>query len=289
MEKTKILTDTVSPQLIYEPLISEPQTIHIQTRITGIKHCLSSQQYEDFEDKVFCRQTVRLVPEPENPFDKDAIAAYTTNGTKCGYIAREETPMVRSLMKEPDFNVTLFYLDFMAGSAKAEITASVSTSIQARKLFSRYTPYEVCKANYLYLRWGGIPDTTEEGIFSTEELRMDFVRFSQLEIMYQDRLAQEWEYRMEKATVQNPDRPKARMNVPLDLSVYGTSWKEIDLHDISLIDRIESENKMLAFYIRMRRKGMNLSPEECNEQMAGSTLTDTVLKRMHFEYDNNRL
>lgn len=289
METRKIPVEPASPQLTYEPFASEPQTVHIQTRITGIKHCLSSQQYEEFEDKVFGRQSVSLVPEPENPFDKDAIASYTPDGTKCGYIAREDTQMVRSLMKEPDFKVTLFYMDFMAGSAKAEITASVSTSIQARKLFSRYTPYEVCKANYLYLSWGGIPDTTEEGIFSTEELSMDFGRFSQLEIMYQDRLAQEWEERMIKATVENPTNKKFKMSVPLDLSVYGTSWKEIDLHDTPLIDRIESENKMLALYIRMRRKGMNLSPEECNEQMADGTLTDTVLERMHFEYDNNRL
>lgn len=289
MDTRKIPLEPASQQLTYNPSASEPQTVHIQTRITGIKYCLSPKQYEEFEDKVFRRQSVRMVPEPENPSDKDAIAAYTPDGTKCGYIAREETPMVRSLMKEPDFKVTLFYLDFMAGSAKAEITASVSTSIQARKLFRKYTPYEVCKANYLYLRWGGIPDTTEEGIFFSDELTMNFDRFSQLEIMYQDRLAQEWEYRMEKATVQNPDRPKARMNVPLDLSVYGTSWKDIDLHDTSLIDLIETENKMLALYIRMRRKGINLSPEECNEQMADGTLSETVLKRMHFEYDNNRL
>lgn len=289
MDTRKIPLEPASPQFTYEPSSSTPQTVHYQSRITGIKHCLDEKQYEEFESTVFKKESVSLIPEPENPFDRNAIAAYTSDGVKCGYIAREETAMIKELMEEPDCKARLFYMDFMAGSAKIEITLSTSVSLYAKRLFSKYTPYEVCKANYLYLRWGGIPDSSEEGIFSSEELRMDFDRFSQLELMYQDQIAQEWEYRMGKATVENPDRPKARMSVPLDLSVYGTSWKDIDLHDTSLIDRIETENKMLALYIRMRRKGMNLSPEECNEQLADGTLTDTVLKRMHFEYDNNRL
>lgn len=289
MDTRKIPVEPLSPQLTYEPSPSVPQTVHYQSRITGIKHCLDEKQYEEFENTVFRRESVRLIPEPENQFDGNAIAAYTADGVKCGYIAREETAMIRSLMEEPDFKASLFYMDFMAGSAKIEITVSTSVSLYLRKLFCQYTPFELCKANYLYLRWGGIPDSTEEGIFSPDELSMDFDRLSQLELMYQDRLAQEWEYRMGKATVENPDRPKARMSVPLDLSVYGTSWKDIDLHDTSLIDLIETENKMLALYIRMRRKGINLSPEECNEQMADGTLSETVLKRMHFEYDNNRL
>lgn len=204
MDTRKIPGEPLSPQLTYEPSPSVPQTVHYQSRITGIKHCLDEKQYEEFENTVFRRESVRLIPEPENQFDGNAIAAYTADGVKCGHIAREETAMIKSLMEEPDFKASLFYMDFMAGSAKIEITVSTSVSLYLRKLFCQYTPFELCKANYLYLRWGGIPDSTEEGIFSPDELSIDFDRLSQLELMYQDRLAQEWEERMKKATVENP-------------------------------------------------------------------------------------
>lgn len=289
MDTRKIPVEPLSPQLTYEPSPSVPQTVHYQSRITGIKHCLDEKQYEEFENTVFRRESVRLIPEPENQFDGNAIAAYTADGVKCGYIAREETAMIRILMEEPDFKASLFYMDFMAGSAKIEITVSTSVSLYLRKLFCQYTPFELCKANYLYLRWGGIPDSTEEGIFSPDELSMDFDRLSQLELMYQDRLAQEWEERMKKATVENPTNKKFRMSVPLDLSVYGTSWKEIDVSNQPLLDLIEIENKMLAIYIRMRRQGFRGTPEEFMDEMQVESPNETIMKRMHYIHDNNRL
>lgn len=289
MDTRKIPVEPLSPQLTYEPSPSVPQTVHYQSRITGIKHCLDEKQYEEFENTVFRRESVRLIPEPENQFDGNAIAVYTADGVKCGYIAREETAMIRSLMEETDFKASLFYMDFMAGSAKIEITVSTSVSLYLRKLFCQYTPFELCKANYLYLRWGGIPDSTEEGIFSPDELSMDFDRLSQLELMYQDRLAQEWEERMKKATVENPTNKKSRMSVPLDLSVYGTSWKEIDVSNQPLLDLIEIENKMLAIYIRMRRQGFRGTPEEFMDEMQVESPNKTIMKRMHYIHDNNRL
>lgn len=289
MDTRKIPVEPLSPQLTYEPSPSVPQTVHYQSRITGIKHCLDEKQYEEFENTVFRRESVRLIPEPENQFDGNAIAAYTADGVKCGYIAREETAMIKSLMEEPDFKASLFYMDFMAGSAKIEITVSTSVSLYLMKLFCQYTPFELCKANYLYIRWGGIPDSTEEGIFSSEELSMDFDRLSQLELMYQDRLAQEWEERMKKATVENPTNKKSRMSVPLDLSVYGTSWKEIDVSNQPLLDLIEIENKMLAIYIRMRRQGFRGTPEEFMDEMQVESPNETIMKRMHYIHDNNRL
>lgn len=288
--KTRLIpVEPESPQLIYAPSQSNFQIVHYQSRITGIKYCLNEKQYEEFENTVFRRESVRLIPEPENQFDGNAIAAYTADGVKCGYIAREETAMIKSLMEEPDFKASLFYMDFMAGSAKIEITVSTSVSLYLRKLFCQYTPFELCKANYLYLRWGGIPDSTEEGIFSRDELSMDFDRLSQLELMYQDRLAQEWEERMKKATVENPTNKKSRMSVPLDLSVYGTSWKDIDLTNEPLLDLIEIENKMLAIYIRMRRQGFRGTPEEFVDEMQEDKPNETIMKRMHYVYDNNRM
>lgn len=293
MDTRKIPAEPLSPQLTYEPLPSSPQTIHYQSRITGIKHCLDEKQYEEFENRVFRREPVSLIPEPGNQYDGNAIAAYTADGVKCGYIAREETAMIKSLMGKPDFKARLFYMDFMAGSADIEITVSSTVSLYAMKLFSRYTPFEVCKANYLYLRWGGTPESTEEGIFYSGELSMDFGRFSQLELMYQDRLAQIWEDRMQKATVENPTNKKFKMSVPLDLSVYGTSWKDIDVSNEPLLDFIEIDNKMLAIYIRMRRQGFRGTPEEFMEEMEtdspNGAIMETVMKRMHYVYDNNRI
>lgn len=288
--KTRLIpVEPESLQLIYAPSQSNFQIVHYQSRITGIKYCLKEKQYEYFENTVFRRESVRLVPEPENPSDKNAIAAYTPDGIKCGYIAREETAMIKELMEEPEFKATLSYMDFMAGSAKIEITLSTSVSLYAKRLLSKYTPFEVCKANYLFMRWGGIPESSEEGIFSSEELRMDFDKFSQLDILYQDRLAQEWEERMIKATVENPTNKKFKMSVPLDLSVYGTSWKDIDLTNEPLLDLIEIENKMLAIYIRMRRQGFRGTPEEFMDEMQEDKPNETIMKRMHYVYDNNRI
>lgn len=108
MDTRKIPVEPLSPQLTYEPSPSVPQTVHYQSRITGIKHCLDEKQYEEFENTVFRRESVRLIPEPENQFDGNAIAAYTADGVKCGYIAREETAMIKSLMEEPDFKPVCF-------------------------------------------------------------------------------------------------------------------------------------------------------------------------------------
>lgn len=277
------------PQLDYTPSEHLPQTVHYGSKITGLKHCMDENDYEKFESRVTNCEEIRLIPEPENPYDKNAIKAYTADGQQAGYIVREDTGMVRKLMEMPEFKATLYYMDFMAGSARIEITVETSCSLGAMKLFSKYTPIEVCRANYLFRRWGGIPEKEENGIFAKDTLRLDFDKFNSLDIVYQDRLAGFWEERMEKATVENPDFPNARMNVPLDLSVYGISWETIDLRNTNLLDLIEAENKMLAIYIRARRKGIQMSPEEFNEEVTGGELSETVLKRMHDVYDNNRL
>ena len=273
----------------YKPVCCNSQTMHLQSRITGIKHCLSNTQYEKLEESVSHRETIRLSREPENPYDSNAIAAYTNDGLKIGYIAREETSLINGLMQEPDFTATLCYMDFMAGSASIEITVSAQSSIYAQRLFSKYTPLEVCKANYLYRRWGGIPEKEEAGIFSSETLTMDFDRFSQLELMYQDRLAQEWEERMAKATVENPDTPGARMNVPLDLSVYGTNWEKLDLNNSNLIDLIEMENKVVAIYIRMRRNGYKGTPDDFNNDIADGEIKGSAMQRIQDIFIKKRL
>lgn len=93
---------------------------------------------------------------------------------------------------------------------------------------------------------------------------------------------------MVKANVPNPDNPKWRMSVRLDLADYGTSWKELDLTDELLLKVIGLESKMLAIYIRARRKGFTHSPEDFVEVM-DIEASESLIKRMHYEYDNNRL
>jgi hypothetical protein len=65
---------------------------------------------------------------------------------------------------------------------------------------------------------------------------------------------------MVKANVENPTNPGLRMSVPLDLSVYGISWKDLDLNNQPILDLIELESKMVAIYVRMRRSGFGGTP-----------------------------
>lgn len=162
-------------------------------------------------------------------------------------------------------------------------------SESAEKLFGKYTPIEVYRANYVYRKWGGITEKEESDMFDKNKQLIDFNKFNNLPINLQDRLADTWLERMRKANVENPTNPGLRMNVPLDLSVYGTSWKEIDLNNEILLDLIETENKMLAIYVRARRMGYNLSPEDFVVEMNLDDMGETIMKRMHVVYDNNML
>lgn len=170
-----------------------------------------------------------------------------------------------------------------------EQTYTAESSVTAEKLFNAYTPIEVYRANYVFRKWGGIAEKGEAGLFDKEKQLIDFDKFNSLPIDLQDRLADSWLVRMTKATVENPTNPGFRMSVPLDLSVYGTSWKELDLNNELFLNFIEAENKMLAVYIRTRRMTRNLSPEEFVAEMNLEDMGETIMKRMHYIHDNNML
>nr|DAL63031.1 MAG TPA_asm: hypothetical protein [Caudoviricetes sp.] len=172
---------------------------------------------------------------------------------------------------------------------EAEQTYTATSSISAEKLFNKYTPIEVYRANYVYRKWGGIAEKGESDLFEKDKQLIDFDKFNSLPINLQDRLADTWLDRMKKTTVENPTNPGLRMNVPLDLSVYGTSWKELDLSNEPLLNLIETENKILAIYVRTRRMGYRLSPEEFVAGMNLDNMDGTIMKRMHDVYDNNRV
>ncbi len=69
------------------------------------------QYLEEYNRPVF----VKLAPEPENAYDKHAIAVYimsSSNYEKVGYIATELTRYIHPIIKDPDFDVTINKIRF---------------------------------------------------------------------------------------------------------------------------------------------------------------------------------
>lgn len=274
----------------YDPSEGEPDLYTYESRIVGVKYHTDEKQYEQLESKVMRLETAILQKEPENQYDPNAIAAYTQDGLKIGYIPKDEIEVVKSVMGDnKQLEVEMSYMDFNAGSIKIRIKTFVTKSLSAEKLFKLYSPIEVYRANYVYRKWGGITEKTESEIFCKSEQLINFDKFASLTINQQNILAEKWLERMTKATVENPTNPGLKMTVPLDLSVYGTSWKSLDLSNEAMLDLIEAENKMIAIYVRTRRMGYKFSPEEFVEEMNLNEIGETIMKRMRYVYENNRL
>lgn len=274
----------------YAPSEGEPELYTYESRIVGVKYHTDEKQYEQLESKVMRLETAILQKEPENQYDPNAIAAYTQDGLKIGYIPKDEIEVVKSVMGDnKQLEVEMSYMDFNAGSIKIRIKTFVTKSLSAEKLFKLYSPIEVYRANYVYRKWGGITEKTESEIFCKSEQLINFDKFASLTINQQNILAEKWLERMTKATVENPTNPGLKMTVPLDLSVYGTSWKSLDLSNEAMLDLIEAENKMVAIYVRTRRMGYKFSPEEFVEEMNLNEIGETIMKRMRYVYENNRL
>lgn len=274
----------------YVPSEGEPDLYTYESRIVGVKYHTDEKQYEQLESKVMRLETAILQKEPENQYDPNAIASYTQDGLKIGYIPKDEIEVVKSIMGDnKQLEVEMSYMDFNAGSIKIRVKTFVTKSLSAENLFKLYSPIEVYRANYVYRKWGGITEKTESEIFCKSEQLINFDKFSSLTINQQNILAEKWLERMTKATVENPTNPGLKMTVPLDLSVYGTSWKSLDLSNEAMLDLIEAENKMIAIYVRTRRMGYKFSPEEFVEEMNLNEIGETIMKRMRYVYENNRL
>lgn len=275
---------------VYKAVHGNPEPMLYQSKIVGVKYHVEKKQYEELEKRVMRMEPVMLRKEPDNPQDPDAIAAYTSDKLKIGYITKEDIHTIGGLMGENDcMEAELAYMDFMSGSINIRIRTVITTSVLAEDLFRKYTPVEVYRANYVFRRWGGLPENEESGIFDKNKQLIHFDEFAGLSVSNQNTLARKWMERMVKADVENPTSPGLRMSVPLDLSDYGTSWKELDLNNEVLLDLIEVESKMVAIYIRMRRSGFKGTPEEFTEEMGVDDVSESVMKRMHYIFDNNRL
>lgn len=277
------------PEQEYVPVKKTPEPVLVQTTIVGVNHQVNESKREDLEQEIMKMPTCRLENEPNNPHDPNAVAVFLDGFGKIGYITREDAGTVAEMVKGGKITETIAtYMDYGGNSIKISIQAEVDTSQKAANLFSHYTPMEVYKANYFHKFMEGKFEREEESVIDWENRKIDFDKFVELPISGQDRLAETWAERMVKANVPNPDNPKWRMSVRLDLADYGTSWKELDLTDELLLKVIGLESKMLAIYIRARRKGFTHSPEDFVEVM-DIEASESLIKRMHYEYDNNRL
>lgn len=64
---------------------------------------LSGSRYLDYRNELhsICSigEEVAIVPEPDNPFDRNALAVKTKNGVSLGYIPEDETSLIIMLIK----------------------------------------------------------------------------------------------------------------------------------------------------------------------------------------------
>lgn len=277
------------PEQEYVPVKKDPEPVLIQTTIVGINHQVAETKREDLEQEIMKMPTCRLKTEPDNPYDPNAVAVYLDGFGKVGYITKEDAGTVAGMINGGNITESIAtFMEYGGNSIKVSIQAETDTSQKAASLFSHYTPMAVYKANYFHRFMEGKFEQEEEVVIDWKNRKIDFGKFAELSITSQDRLAELWAERMVKADVPNPDNPKWRMNVRLDLADYGTNWKELDLTDELLLKVIGLESKMLAIYIRARRKGFTHSPENFAEVM-DIEASESLIKRMHYEYDNNRL
>lgn len=257
--------------------------------VVGLGHHLNEDECQELERQANSGGILLLKAEPDNEHDLGAIAAFTPEGKKIGYVSKDFLPAVHALLNgSSSIEAVMTYMAFKAKSVNIEINAESAVPLKIYNLFAKYTPAEVYRATYLYKEWGGILEKGKTGLFDPNCQRIDFDKLSSLPIDSQNRLADIWKERMTKATVENPSNKRLRMSVRLDLSDYGTSWKEINLADGPKLKVIELENKMLAIYIQARRTGFRQSPENFIKGM-DIEVSESLMKRMHYEYDNNRL
>jgi hypothetical protein len=120
-----------------------------------VDHINDDKTDDRLDEKVMRLETAILQKEPENKYDPNAIAAYTQDGLKIGYIPKDEIESVKSIMgNNPKLDVEMSYMDFNAGSINIRIKTWVTKSLLSEKLFKLYSPIEVYRANYVYRKWG---------------------------------------------------------------------------------------------------------------------------------------
>ena len=257
-------------------------------KLVGFKFCLKEDELEEV-DRYFYdfSNVIHLKAEDDNPFDPNAIAAFMDNGKKIAYVAKENAQILRPLLNEgKELKATPDRFDFTTATIRMSLPCN--KSLEMESLFSKYKPIEVYKAHYLNVYWGGSDTLVERRIFNSNEQTINFEELLSLPIEQQNYLAEEWKDNMNKVSVDNPTNLGLKMNVHLDLSIYGTSFTDIDLSDITLLDTIEEDNKKTTLFVRLSREGHVSTLNEFIKEHC-SNANETLKQRLQNESNKIRL
>lgn len=283
-EEQQTISAPLSEAQVIPFIAGTPELQKYEIRIVGIRHHASEETYACLKELSRKRGEVMIRHEPDNKTDPSAVGVFLSSGEKIGYVASQYLPVVFPAVRDcSDCTAIITYMENEGASATALMKFESGVSAMSVQLFSQYTPAEVYKAYYLYRQWGGILEKEEKDLFATDEHRIDFDSFFAMDITDQNRIASLWEERLRKATVENPTNPGRRMNVPLDLSWYGTSWKDFDIANTKLIQTIEQDNKVMAIYFRYRRTepgGLMVSPREFVDEVVKVDASEELINRL---------
>lgn len=262
--------------------IAEEQ--EFETSIVGLKHHATEDEMSAIREMEENREYVILRAEPDNDYDSCAVSVHLPNGKKIGYVKSEDAPVLsKMLQKGAELKAEIKYVDYEWKFAEIRIRVEYNESIELNNLFARYTPQEVYKAMFMKRRWSYTWEDEEDPLLDPDEMLINFSYLLSLPINTQNRIASTCQEALKKVTIENPTNPGFVMSVPLDLSIYGTSWKEIDLvEDSMLLQLIEGENMMVALFIRYRRKMTHLADVNQFMEDTGITISsETLLKRLN--------
>lgn len=263
----------------------EPQRIELE--VVGLKHHADESDIRKLLEMIEKQVPVTLKAEPDNEKDPFAVCVLLPGGKKVGYIKGEKSPFVSLLSQERGpLEAQVGFVNEYQWRFDCTLQVESDMSAGLVNLFSRnITPQEIYKAYIANRMWIETWEDETDILFLPDSMRIDFDRLLKMSIEHQNHIASEWHDLMYKAKVYNPTNPGLLMSVPLDLSDYGTSWKELDLvKDYRLLATIELDNKILALFLRYRRESNRRATiEEFEEVTNVSINTPELLKRMKRE------
>lgn len=267
---------------------SEEQQLEV--RIVGIKHHATEEDVIELKQMSKDGGKITLMAEPDNDKDPYAVRACLPNGKTIGYVKSESAPFLSQILQSGvELQSEVRYVDYKDEFADITIKLEYNKSIEMVNLFSKHTPQAIYKALFMRRRWLAWWEDEEDKLLDPNEMLLNFDYLLSFPINTQNRLASSFGDLMKKVSVDNPTNPGLMMTVPLDLSVYGTSWEDIDLvKDNHLIDIIDSENKMMAIFLRVQRTSTPITSVQQFSDYIGSTIiSETLFYRIDKEIEKN--
>lgn len=271
-----------------EVAVSEEQ--EFEASIVGLKHHATEKDLNTMREMEEKEESVILQVEPDNEYDPFAVSVHLLDGKKVGYVKSENAPALSEMIqKGKELKAKIKYVDYDGKFAEIKVRVKCNESLELKNLFSHYVPQEVYKAMFMKRRWSYTWEDEEDQLLDPDEMRINFDYLLSLPINTQNRIAAKCQEALKKVTIENPTNPGFLMNIPLDLSIYGTSWKEIDLIvNSALLQLIERENMIVALFIRYSRTmGTALSVNQFMEDTEITISSETLLARLNEMFDNN--